>query len=138
MGRKWQVFIAPGDEEQDLPIPESPWHVYREAIIPIEHWEVITDFAEKNIPGFGKLLHSASYLDEDCSQWSNEKTTIMYEGLKKLCILIAESEPLTPEITDKILEDHPPEDHTDMIKAVMAVIEESQRMGEMFDSYVNS
>lgn len=138
MGRRWQVFIAPGDDEQELSIPESPWHVYREARMPLEHWEVITEFAEKNIPELGKLLESASYLDEDYSKWSDAKTQRMYEGLKKLCVLIAQSEPLTPEITDKILEDHPPEAHIKMIKAVLAVIEESQRMGEMFDSYIDS
>lgn len=138
MGRRWQVFIAPGEDGEELPIPESPWHVSRQAVIPEEHWKVIMEFAEKNISGLGELLDSASYFDEDYSKWSEKKTQIMYEGLKKLCVLIAQSEPLTPEVTDEILEDYSPEAHIDMIKAVIAVIEESQRIGEMFDSYIDS
>lgn len=138
MARRWQVFIAPGEDGEDLPIPESPWHVSRQARMPSEHWEVITEFAEKNIPGLGELLESASYFDEDFSKWSSEKTQAMYEGLKKLCVLISQSEPLTPKVTDEIPEDYTNEEHIRMIEAVIAVIEESQRIGEMFDSYIDS
>ena len=138
MGRRWQVFIAPGEEGEELPIPESPWHVSRQARMPSEHWEVIIEFAEKNLPGLGELLESASYFDEDYSGWSSEKTQTMYEGLKQLCILIDKSEPLTPEVSNEIPEDYTNQEHIRMIEAVIAVIEESRKMGEMFDSYIDS
>ena len=136
--RRKQIYIAPGDEDMPLPIEKSPWHIGREAIIPKEHWDVITEFAERNVPGLAELLELSCYFDEDFSKWSEEKTQAMYEGLKKLSILISQSEPLTPEVTDVILENHPPGAHIDMIKAVLAVIEESQRIGQMFDSYIDS
>ena len=139
MARRKQVFEAPGeDEDMPLPIEESPWHFGRCTYIPSEHWEVIIEFAKDKMPSFGELLEEASYLDGDFSNWTDEKTHKLHEGLKQLCQLIIESEPLTPEITNEILEDHPPEDHVDMIKAVIAVISESQRMNQMFDAYVDS
>lgn len=138
MARRKQVFEAPGHEEMPLPIAESPWHFGRSTYIPGEHWDLIIEFAQEKMPKFGELLEEASFLDGDFSNWTNEKTKRLYEGLQKLCTLILESEPLAPEITDEILEDQSPEGHVDMIKTVMAVIEESQRMNQMFDSYMDS
>lgn len=139
MARRKQVFEAPGeDEDMPLPMEENPWNSGRRAIIPAEHWEVIIDFAKDKMPDFGELLELASYLDGDFSNWTNEKTHKLHEGLKQLGQLIIESEPLTPEVTDEILEDYPPEEHIKMIKTVLVVIEESQRMNQMFDAYVDS
>lgn len=138
MARRKQVFVAPGDEDMPLPIEKSPWHFDRDTYIPGEHWDIITEFALIKMPEFGELLEEASYLDGDFSNWSEDKTHKLYEGLQQLCALIIKSEPLTPEITDEIPENYGSEDHVDMIRAVMAVIEESQRIGEMFDSYMDS
>ena len=138
MARRKQVFVAPGEEDKPLPIEKSAWHIGREAIIPKEHWDLIIEFALMKMSEFGELLEEASYLDGDFSHWNRQKTQKLYEGLKQLCILIDRSEPLTPEITDEILEDYTPEAHINMIKTVMAVVEESQRMNQMFDAYGDS
>ena len=144
MARRKQVFEAPGeDEDMPLPIEESPWHFGRCTYIPSEHWEVIIEFAKDKMPSFGELLEEASYLEADYSdgnwtKWNNQKTQKLKDGLKQLCVLISQSEPLTPEVTEEILENHPPEAHIKMIKAVIAVICESQRMNQLFDSYVDS
>ena len=138
MARRKQVFEAP-ENDKGLPLPiGKAWNYGRSALVPAEHWEVIIEFAQKQMPKFGELLEEASYLDGDFSEWTNEKTLELYEGLDKLRKLIAQSEPLTPEIKGEILENHPPEAHIEMIEAFMLVIEESQRMGEMFDSYIDS
>ena len=138
MARRKQVFEAPGDEDMPLPIAESPWHFGRRTYIPGEHWDLIIEFALMKMPEFGELLEEASFLDGDFSNWSEDKTRRLYEGLQQLCTLILKSEPLAPEIKGEILEDQSPEGHVDMIKTVMTVIEESQRTGEMFDSYMDS
>ena len=138
MGRRWQVFIAPGEEDDDLPVEESPWNIGREARLPKEHWDLIVELAKNNDPELGVLLEQIAYLDGDFSQWNEKKTKKLYKGLKQLCFTIDKSEPLAPEVSNEIPEDHPPEDHILMVRTVMAVIEESQRMGEMFDSYIDS
>ena len=138
MARRKQIFEAPGDEDMPLPIEKSPWYIGRATYIPGEHWDKILEFAQEKMPEFGELLEEGSYLDGDFSNWTNDKTDRLYKGLKQLCTLILESEPLTPEVSSEIPENYGPEDHVDMIKTVMAVIEESQRMGEMFDSYMDS
>ena len=139
MGRLKQVFIAPDkDEYLYAPTEWIGWRFGREAVIHKEHWEIIVEFAQEKMPEFGELLEEGSYLDGDFSNWTNDKTDRLYEGLQQLCTLILKSEPLAPEIKGEILEDQSPEGHVDMIKTVMTVIEESQRTGEMFDSYMDS
>ena len=71
-----------------LPIAESPWHFGRRTYIPREHWDKIIEFAQKMMPEFGELLEEASFLDEDFSNWSEDKTRRLYEGLQQLCTLI--------------------------------------------------
>ena len=138
MARRKQVFVAPGDEDMPLPIKKSPWYIGRATYIPGEHWDKIIEFAQEKMPEFGELLEEGSYLDGDFSNWTDYKTYKLHNGLQQLCQLILNSEDITPEIIDEILENHSPIDHVNMIKAVLAVIEESQRMGEMFDSYNDS
>ena len=41
MGRRWQIYIAPGDEDMPLPIEKSAWHFDRRTYIPGEHWDKI-------------------------------------------------------------------------------------------------
>ena len=138
MARRKQVFVAPGDEDMPLPIEKTAWYFGRQTYIPGEHWDKIIEFAQEKMPEFGELLEEGSYLDEDFSNWSEDKTRKLYEGLQQLCTLILESEPLTPEIRGEILENYSPKTHVNMIEAVLAVIEESQKRGEMFDSYNDS
>ena len=77
MARRKQIFVAPG-EDKPLPIEKSAWHFDRRTYIPGEHWDKIIEFALIKMPEFGELLEEGSYIDR--------------------------SEPLTPEITDEILE----------------------------------
>lgn len=137
MSRIKQVFAAPGSEEEPLPIERSPWHIGRLAILPQEHWGKIIDFVSKNDLEFGELLEQASFLDGDFSKWSDEKTQRLLSGLEQLCLLINEAEPLVPEASDEFPEDYSNSEHIRMIQAVIAVVEESIRSQEMFDSYVD-
>lgn len=139
MGRFKQIFIAPDkDEDVYTPIEWIGWRFGREAVIHKEHWEIIIEFAQEKMPEFGELLEEVSYLDGDFSNWTDTKTLKLHEGLKKLQMMISNSEPLNAELTDEIKETYTNEQYNQMIEAVINVIEESQQMGEMFDAYTDS
>jgi hypothetical protein len=137
MGRRHQRFIAPGKEELPLPIPESPWHLERRVRIPAEHWELLIEFAQKKMPEYGDLIEEASYLDGHFSQWSMKKTADFRVGLEKLCLILSHSENFTYKDVDEIYEDYPNDVYISMIQAIIAVVDESLKASEFFDSYVD-
>ncbi len=137
MSRLWQIFEAPGPEEQPLPLPPSPWHFGRQARLPQEHWERIIELASKQHSEWGELLEQASYLDGDSTEWSAHKTRTLRVILSQLCQAIANAEPLVPEATEDIPDPYPNSEHVRMIQAVMAVIDESLKGSGIFDSYVD-
>jgi hypothetical protein len=134
--RRHQRFVAPGDRELPLPIPESPWHVGRLADIPAEHWEILVRYAQKNFPQNGELMEEASYLDGDFSHWSVEKSVQFRHLLEQLCALLGEAEDFTYEDEDEIYEDYTNSAYIRMIQAVMTVVDESLKSSEFFNSYV--
>jgi hypothetical protein len=137
MGRRRQYFIAPGDEDQDLPIASSPWHVGRYVRLPAEHWEILTEIIETHFPEYKELFKKASYLDGDFSDWSMERVIEFRNGLLKLSLILSESKDLEYELTDEIFEDYPNSEYIRMIDAIIAVVNESLECSESFDSYVN-
>jgi hypothetical protein len=137
MGRRRQYFIAPGDEDQDLPIASSPWHIGRYVRLPAEHWEILTEFIEIHLPEYKDIFREASYLDGDFSDWSMEKVAEFRRGLLQLALILSESEDLSYELTDEICEDYPNSEYVRMIDAIIAVVDESIRFSESFDSYTN-
>jgi hypothetical protein len=62
MGRRYQTFVAPGEEEKELPILESIWHVGGATHIPAEHWDILIEFVYEKLPEHGDLFEKASYL----------------------------------------------------------------------------
>jgi hypothetical protein len=136
MGRRYQSFVAPGDEDLSLPIESSPWHVGRATYIPAEHWEILLDFVHKNLPGYGDLFEKASYLDGNFSDWSTDKEMRFRTGLEKLCKILKNTKDLTNEATTDIYEYYPNSEYLEMITAIIAVIDESLRLSDFFDSYV--
>lgn len=133
MARPKQRFIAPGPEEEALPIAASPWHFARIVEFPREHWEVILEFA--------KGLHSAEEIErleeyaypvDDELLPERRDGEAMIEFLRTLQAEIRAAPPLVPEVTEEFLEDLPNEDHARMLEAVAAVIAEALRLGEPF------
>lgn len=137
MGRRRQYFIAPGDEDQDLPIASSPWHIGRYVHLPAEHWEILTEFTRIHSSEYRDIFKEASYLDGDFSNWSMEKVTEFRHGLLRLKSLLNESEDLAYELTDEVYEDYPNSEYIRMIDAIIAVVDESIKSSESFDSYIN-
>ncbi|MBR8839114.1 MAG: hypothetical protein DSM106950_35225 [Stigonema ocellatum SAG 48.90 = DSM 106950] len=137
MSRLCPVFEAPGSEEEELPLPPSPWHFGRQARLPKEHWERIIELAGKQHSHWEELLEQASYLDGDFSALTPDKTSVLRVVLNKLCQAIANAEPLVPEATVEIPEPLPNSEHVRMVEAVIAVIDESLKSSGIFDSYVD-
>jgi hypothetical protein len=137
MGRRYQNFVAPGNEEIELPIPKSRWHVGRLACIPREHWELLIEFASKKMPEYEDLFEKASYLDGNFSDWSEQKTLRFRTALEKLCSILSESNDFTYKDTDEVYEDYSNDAYIRMIQAIISVINESLKASEFFDSYVD-
>jgi hypothetical protein len=62
MGRRYQNFVAPGDEDLSLPISSSCWHVGRLSTIPAEQWKILIEFANKKLSQDENFLEEVSYL----------------------------------------------------------------------------
>ena len=111
MARKKQIFVAPGDEDLPLPIEKSPWHFDRDTYISGEHWDVIVEFAQEKMLEFRELLYETSYLDGDFSNWTDDKTNRLYEGLQQKNLLVVDNilqtspyfPPLTPNVTSTLI-----------------------------------
>jgi hypothetical protein len=137
MGRRHQRFVAPGEEELSLSIPKSPWHLERRVRIPVEHWELLLELAHEKLPEYGNLIKKASYLDGDFSDWSMGKTADLRIALEKLCLILSQSENFTYKDVDEVYEDYPNDSYIRMIQAIIAVVDESLKIKEFFDSYVD-
>lgn len=109
----------------------------RLACIPREHWELLIEFANKKLPEYGDLIEKASYLDGDFSKWSMKKTADLHTALEKLCLTLSQSENFTYNDVDEVYEDYPNESYIRMIQAIIAVLKESLKAEEFFDSYVD-
>jgi hypothetical protein len=139
MGRRYQNFVAPGDQEEDLdlPIPKTRWHTGRSTFIPAEHWELLVEFANKKLPEYGDLFEKASRLDGNYSNWSMEKVSEFRTALEKLCSILSESDNFTYKDIDEVYEEYLNNAYIRMIQAIIAVTDESLKLSEFFDSYVD-
>ncbi|MCA9792881.1 MAG: hypothetical protein KC910_13835 [Candidatus Eremiobacteraeota bacterium] len=135
MSRMYQFFLAPGEEDEPLPLPDSPWHDRRGVRMPMEHWERFDELVAARLPEFLDEWDFFSNLDGEFAP--RQRVEAYRAGLARLHQLVGEVDPLTPEVTPEIPENFPPAEHQAMLAAVMAVVDESLRLGEPFDSYVD-
>jgi hypothetical protein len=139
VGRLKQLFIAPGPEEEALPTPPSAWHSGRYVAIPMEHWEVILEFAEKADAEKTELLRRYAYpAGTQTLLPPAEEAEMMLGFLGELQAKLLKAPPLVPEVTELFPEDFPNDDHAQMLEAVAAVIRESQRLGQPFEGDVDT
>jgi hypothetical protein len=137
MGRRYQNFVAPGDEDISLPVPSSCWHVGRLATIPAEHWEILIEFANKKLSQDEDFLEKVSYLDGDFSNFSMEKVTKFHCILEELISILRGSEDINHEYSDEILEIHSNDEYIEMLKTILAVVDESLKLSKFFNSYTD-
>lgn len=139
--RQWQVFVAPGEETDPLPIESSPWHDERWVHIPKEHWNLILSFA--------KSLDSDKAEKLDVYSWATDNNEYDYiyasaEELESLLVFMKElgrkielAEPLVPEATEEVPDEYVNEEHVRMLNAVAAVFQESIRLRQPFRAWVD-
>ncbi|MDQ2808503.1 MAG: hypothetical protein M3Z04_16580 [Chloroflexota bacterium] len=140
--RTWQVFVAPGNAEDALPIPPSPWHCEREARIPLEQWNLIWDFAQRIDPQQAQLLDQATYLTNADSHTeaialSPDQVQTLLTFIARLQDEIAQAAPLVPIATEEVPDEYENEEHIRMLAAVAAVFRESLRLGEPFNAWLD-
>ncbi len=139
MGRLGQLFTAPGPEDEKLPTPPSAWHSGRYVTIPMEHWEVILDFAEKVNPDMTEVLRRYAYPPDTRRLLPpDEELEEMLGFLSLLQTKLLEAPPLVPEVTELFPEDFPNDEHARMLEAVATVLRESRRLGLPFEGDVDT
>jgi hypothetical protein len=129
--------VIPGEEEKELPIPKSIWHIGGVTRIPAEHWDILIELVHEKLPEYGDLFEKALYLDGDSFDWSMSKTIQFHLVLEKICLILDESKDLTSEKMEGIFEWFENTTYIQMIQTVIAVIGESIKTGESFDSYAS-
>jgi hypothetical protein len=133
MARPKQRFIAPGPEEEALPIEASPWHFARIVEFPREHWFVILELVER-VHGLERRewLERYAYPADDELLPDRRDGEAMIEFLRALQAEIRAAPPLVPEVTEELLENFTNEEHARMLAAMSAVIAEALLRGEPF------
>ena len=132
MGRIHQYFIAPGNTEEPLPIPESPWHAGHVAKLPLEHFSVILDFAQSYDAARAEELQKFALPVGGSVSASRQALEDMQRFLAELKERILQSPPLTPEATEEIPEDYANDEHGRMLDAIAAVLEVAKQTGQPF------
>ena len=138
MGRMGQIFVAPGEEDESLPIPPSAWHSGRLVRLPLEHWELILDFAEKLDAEKTARLRRYSYPAEGRVLASDEELGDTLEFIDQLKQAIAAASPLVPKPNEIFLEDYPNDEHIRMLESVAAVLAESRRLRKPFEGDIDN
>jgi hypothetical protein len=138
--RQWQVFVAPGEETDQLPIEPSPWHDERWVRIPKEHWNLILRFGESLDQDKAEKLDAYSWA-ADNNEYDNIYAST--EELEQLLIFIEElsrkielADPLVPEATEEVPDEYVNEEHMRMLNAVVTVFRESIRLRQPFRAWV--
>lgn len=138
MGRLGQVFTAPGPEEEDLPIPPSAWHSGREVRIPMEHWEVILDFAEKLDAEKTRILRHYAYPSGGWILPPADELNKMTSFIANLQEELLKAPSLVPEASSLFPENFSNKEHVRMLHAVIAVLMEANKLGLPFEGNVDT
>lgn len=138
MGRLGQVFTAPGPEDESLPIPPSAWHSGREVLIPMEHWEVILNFAEKLDAEKTEILRHYAYPSEGWILPPAEELESMNSFIGNVQEELLKAPPLVPESSNLFPENFSNKEHVRMLAAVAAVFTEARRLRLPFEGNVDT
>jgi hypothetical protein len=139
MSRLRQVFVAPGEENEPLPLDSSPWHIDRAVYIPREHWELILDFAAKIDPVSARKLDSYSWAadnnPDDAVDVSREEIESAIKFMQQVKLQLITVEPLVPEANEETPDSFVNEEYVRMLDAVSAVFQEALKRDESFRAW---
>lgn len=140
MGRMWQMFVAPGPEDEPLPAEPLPWVEERSVILPREQWVVILDFARRFNEALTEKLSAYSLpvraYDDDDMRVPREEAEELIQFMNHIAEEIEKADPLVPEPTEEIPDAFGNEEHARMVRAVAAVYSEALRRDEPFRAWV--
>lgn len=141
MGRRMQVFVAPGDEGRRLRIPASPWHAGRRVRLPRENWERVLDFADTVDAAAGALLRRVSRAPspsgDDRVPATRAELRSLQAFLATLSAAAAKAPPLVPRATDEIPDAYTNGEHARMMDAVRAVVGAALAAGRPFRAWID-
>ena len=139
---KEQVFVAPGDDE-DEPVDQSelPWVFGRGLYFPLEHWNLLLDEAALVNPEIAALLKHASgvFAPEDTVEIAlgpgqlDELIRFLDEFARYLLGRSGLAAPI-PEEIDYVL---PLTTYAEMVRLVRRVLEESRDRGRPFQAWTD-
>lgn len=132
MSRLYKVFVAPGPEDAALPGASTPWRYPRQVRLPMEHWERMLTLLDGD--DFA-LLDGLPGTDDETARPS----PALRATLLRLVERLATAPPLTPDDVDdpEIPEPMPPEVHQQMLRDVLVVLDEAERLGEPFQVWTD-
>jgi hypothetical protein len=132
MGRLHKYFVAPGPEDEDLSIPESPWHSGRFVRLPLEHFIVLSEFARTIDPVRAEHLWELANPESGRTSASPQ---VLDEALAFLALLrqqLLDAPPLVPCVTEEFPEDFTPAEHARMLDAIAAVLQAAKVQAQPF------
>lgn len=134
LGPPNQLFIAPGSDDEPLPIEPSAWHAGRCVVIPLEHWEIILQFVAGTDKALFQTLERYSYPpDTRRILPADDELRVVLHSLDELQDRIRASPPFVPVVNERFPEDFSNEEHALMVKAAAAVFREALTRGEPFE-----
>jgi hypothetical protein len=141
MKRSWQIFVAPGEENEPLPISVSPWHSERRASLPLEHWNLILDFIEqydrKSAERLRMLSRAVDDNDDDFVNASPEDLSELSKRMEVWMKKIKQAPPLVEAVSEDIPDRYVNEEHARMLEAVAAVFREALRLEKPFRAWID-
>jgi hypothetical protein len=137
MGRLKQVFEAPMDSTDELPIPPSPWHHNRSVDLFMEQWERILAFAATLDPIKAGIVASYAYSSDphDVIDVPSEQLDQSSKFLTEVRASLEHAEPLEPEPTEEMPENFTNHEIARMIEAVLSVLQEAGRLRQPFRAW---
>lgn len=130
----YQTFIAPGDEDEELPIKHSPWVIDRIVSIPMRYWNVLLEYAEATNKKKGEKLDNAcwSRIDEDYNIYlSDDEIDELILFMEELCHKL-KSEPKDPIDGPEGLYN---EEYINIFKVVILIFKESKSRKQPFQGW---
>ena len=136
--RVWQVFAAPGPEDEPLPAPDSPWISDRVVQFAREYWDLILDFARALDRDEAERLFRQSGnagLGDVTVRVDPATIPETVRFLERVERELQDAPELIPEATDELPDEFENSELARMARAVRAVYEESGRRGEPFQAW---
>ena len=101
--------------------------------LPMEHWEIILDFAESLDREKAQILRRYSYPETRQILPQPEELDAMIRFIAELQDTIRSAPPLVPTTTEIFLEDYTNDEHARMLESVAAVLAEARRLNQPFE-----